>query len=57
LPALAYSEAEFVDWAITHVKDRPPNYVEIVKFNAGMSTLSTDEVREMEMGPNRCAIA
>jgi glyoxylase-like metal-dependent hydrolase (beta-lactamase superfamily II)/rhodanese-related sulfurtransferase len=57
LPALAYSEEDFVNWAITHVKDRPPNYVEIVKFNAGDSTLSPEEIHEMELGPNRCAIA
>ena len=57
LPALAYSEEDFVNWAITHVKDRPPNYVEIVRFNAGDSHLTMDEIREMELGPNRCAIA
>ncbi|MCX6508762.1 MAG: MBL fold metallo-hydrolase [Actinobacteria bacterium] len=57
LPALAYSEEDFVNWALTHVKDRPPNYIEIVKFNAGMSTLSAEEISEMELGPNRCAIA
>ena len=57
LPALSYSEADFVDWAMTHVKDRPPNYVEIVKFNIGISTLSPEEISEMELGPNRCAIA
>jgi glyoxylase-like metal-dependent hydrolase (beta-lactamase superfamily II) len=57
LPALAYSEEDFVNWALTHVKDRPPNYVEIVKFNIGDSTLSPEEIGEMELGPNRCAIA
>ncbi|CAB4776376.1 MAG: MBL fold metallo-hydrolase [Actinobacteria bacterium] len=57
LPALAYSEEDFVNWAMTHVKDRPPNYVEIVKFNIGDSTLSPEEIGEMELGPNRCAIA
>jgi glyoxylase-like metal-dependent hydrolase (beta-lactamase superfamily II) len=57
LPALAYSEEDFVNWALTHVKDRPPNYVEIVKFNIGDSTLSAEEIGEMELGPNRCAIA
>ena len=57
LPALALSEDEFVAWAIAHVKDRPPNYQEIVRFNAGESSLSLDEIHDMELGPNRCAIA
>lgn len=57
LPALAYSEEDFVAWAVHSVKDRPPNYIEIVRFNAGDSTLSLAEVHEKELGPNRCAIA
>jgi len=57
LPALAFSEEDFVAWAVKSVKDRPPNYVEIVRFNAGDSTLTLDEIHEKELGPNRCAIA
>jgi glyoxylase-like metal-dependent hydrolase (beta-lactamase superfamily II) len=56
LPALALSEDEFVAWAVANVKDRPPNYVAIVKINAGIDALS-DDAAEMELGPNRCAIA
>jgi glyoxylase-like metal-dependent hydrolase (beta-lactamase superfamily II) len=56
LPALALSEADFVAWAIAHVKDRPPNYQKIVLVNAGHEPLSADAA-EMELGPNRCAIA
>jgi glyoxylase-like metal-dependent hydrolase (beta-lactamase superfamily II)/rhodanese-related sulfurtransferase len=57
LPALAYDEGTFVQWAVSRVTDRPPNYMEIVRFNAGRSEKSLDELRSLELGPNRCAIA
>jgi hypothetical protein len=50
-------EEEFVAWAVASVKDRPPNYVEIVRFNAGISDLGLDQLAALEAGPNRCAIA
>ena len=56
LPALALSEADFVAWAITNVKDRPANYQHIVLVNAGREDLDA-ESGELELGPNRCAIA
>jgi glyoxylase-like metal-dependent hydrolase (beta-lactamase superfamily II)/rhodanese-related sulfurtransferase len=56
LPALALSEGDFVAWAIKNVKDRPPNYQHIVATNAGIEQL-TEAARELELGPNRCAIA
>ena len=43
-------------WAIANVKDRPPNYQRIVRINAGAEELS-DDAAEIELGPNRCAIA
>jgi glyoxylase-like metal-dependent hydrolase (beta-lactamase superfamily II) len=56
LPALALSEAAFVAWAIANVKDRPPNFQQIVLINAGRQSLSS-EGATLELGPNRCAIA
>ncbi len=56
LPALLLSETEFVAWAVANVKDRPPNYQRIVRVNAGLEEVSA-EAAEMELGPNRCAIA
>jgi len=56
LEALALSEADFISWALANVKDRPPNYQEIVLVNAGAKPVG-DEAIEMELGPNRCAIA
>lgn len=57
LPALALDEASFVQWAVERVTDRPDNYREIVRFNAGRSDRSLTEAMVWESGPNRCAIA
>ncbi len=56
LAVLAVGEEEFVAWAIARVKDRPPNYREIVRINAGRTSPSTASP-DLEIGPNRCAIA
>jgi glyoxylase-like metal-dependent hydrolase (beta-lactamase superfamily II) len=56
LPALALDESDFVAWAVKNVKDRPPNYKRIVRINSGLEQASGD-VAEIEIGPNRCAIA
>lgn len=56
LPALALDESSFVAWAVANVKDRPPNYQRIVRVNAGDEPV-TAEATELELGPNRCAIA
>ena len=50
------SESEFVAWALANVKDRPPNYQHIVSINAGRETVD-DESAQLELGPNRCAVA
>jgi glyoxylase-like metal-dependent hydrolase (beta-lactamase superfamily II)/rhodanese-related sulfurtransferase len=56
LPALALSESDFVAWAVANVKDRPPNYQHIVAINAGRENVSRDSA-QLELGPNRCAVA
>lgn len=56
LPALELQEDEFVSWAIANVKDRPGNYRQIVSINAGQDGSDVDAA-ELELGPNRCAIA
>lgn len=56
LPALALAEDDFVSWAIANVKDRPPNYQHIVLINMGREAVS-GEAAELELGPNRCAVA
>jgi glyoxylase-like metal-dependent hydrolase (beta-lactamase superfamily II) len=56
LKALTLNEGDFVAWAIANVKDRPPNYRRMVLINAGRARVDA-EAAEMELGPNRCAIA
>jgi glyoxylase-like metal-dependent hydrolase (beta-lactamase superfamily II)/rhodanese-related sulfurtransferase len=56
LAPLALDEDEFVRWAISNVKDRPGNYRQIVGINAGRAELDANAA-ELELGPNRCAIA
>ncbi len=56
LPALALDEEGFVAWAVARVTDRPPNYQRIVTINAGREALGEDAA-DLEVGPNRCAIA
>jgi glyoxylase-like metal-dependent hydrolase (beta-lactamase superfamily II) len=56
LGALTLNEDDFVAWAIANVKDRPPNYKRIVRINSGQESI-TAESAQIEMGPNRCAIA
>ena len=55
LAALALDEEDFVAWAVANVKDRPGNYKEIVRINAGLVDLDTEGM-DLELGPNRCAI-
>ncbi len=54
VPALSLDETSFVVWAATEVKERPPNYVEIVRINMGRRDLVGFET--LEAGPNRCSI-
>ena len=56
LAPLAMSESEFVAWALTNVKDRPPNCQHIVAINAGRDVFNVDAAL-LELGPNRCAVA
>jgi len=56
LAALDLDENAFVTWAVANVKDRPGNYQQIVQINAGALALGS-EAGELELGPNRCAIA
>ena len=56
LAPLTLNETDFVAWAVKNVKDRPPNYQQIVKINAGTESLGLSS-SDLEAGPNRCAIA
>jgi len=56
LAPLALNEHDFVDWALANVKDRPGNYQRIVRINEGDAKINGD-AGDLEIGPNRCAIA
>ena len=55
LGPLSLDEDRFVEWVVSHVSDRPPNYAEIIKVNMGRTDASGELVRMLEAGPNRCS--
>jgi glyoxylase-like metal-dependent hydrolase (beta-lactamase superfamily II) len=57
LQPLGYDEAAFVRWAAAETADRPPNYVEIIHANMGRPRLAADDLRRLELGPNRCSVS
>jgi hypothetical protein len=57
LSALSYDEDAFVSWATAHSVARPPNYVEIVEANMGRTSQPLGALRQLEIGPNRCAVS
>jgi glyoxylase-like metal-dependent hydrolase (beta-lactamase superfamily II) len=57
LPALDAEENAFVEWAVGAASPRPPNYLAIVEANQRGSSIRDDERRDLEAGPNRCAVA
>jgi glyoxylase-like metal-dependent hydrolase (beta-lactamase superfamily II) len=57
LAPLSYDENEFVSWAAAHSVARPPNYVEIVQANMGRPLRPLASLRQLEIGPNRCAVS
>lgn len=57
LAPLSWDVDRFVAWASTRATPRPPNYVEIVRVNAGEREMTIEETRGLELGPNRCAAA
>lgn len=57
LDPLRYDELTFVRWASAAASDRPPNYVEIISANRGRPGLGVEELRRLELGPNRCSVA
>ncbi|HLK45518.1 MAG TPA: MBL fold metallo-hydrolase, partial [Acidimicrobiales bacterium] len=54
---LSADEDRFVEWAVSSVAERPPNYVEIVGVNQRGTDLGATERASLEAGPNRCAVA
>jgi len=48
----------FVDFAVSNVNalPRPPSYQTILQINAGKLQMSEEQITELEIGPNRCAM-
>jgi glyoxylase-like metal-dependent hydrolase (beta-lactamase superfamily II)/rhodanese-related sulfurtransferase len=57
LAALSLERVEFVDWAASRSVERPPNYTMIVEANMGRVTDPLSALRDLEVGPNRCAVS
>jgi glyoxylase-like metal-dependent hydrolase (beta-lactamase superfamily II)/rhodanese-related sulfurtransferase len=57
LEPLGYDEAAFVRWASATMAERPPNYVEIIHANMGRPRLAPEDLRRLELGPNRCSVS
>ena len=57
LEAFSLDRAAFVEWAASRSVDRPPNYARIVDVNMGRVSDPLAALRELEVGPNRCAVS
>jgi glyoxylase-like metal-dependent hydrolase (beta-lactamase superfamily II) len=56
LKVLSLSKSDFINWAVSNVSKRPPNYQKIIHINMGKSALNDEEILNLEAGPNRCAV-
>ncbi len=57
LEALSLDRSAFVEWAVSRSVERPKNYVRIVEANMGRVSDPVTALRELELGPNRCAVS
>jgi len=57
LESLSLDRAAFVEWAASRSVERPPNYTRIVEANMGRVSDPLAALRELELGPNRCAVS
>jgi glyoxylase-like metal-dependent hydrolase (beta-lactamase superfamily II) len=56
LPLLDLGQAEFVSKVVSITTPRPMNYSMIIKINKGVIPISSEQIPDLEMGPNRCSI-
>jgi glyoxylase-like metal-dependent hydrolase (beta-lactamase superfamily II) len=56
LKAMNFDRATFVSWAAARSVERPPNYARIIEANMGELDVSLSSLRDLEAGPNRCAV-
>ena len=49
---------EFVNWIVKNTNPKPGNFETIKKINQGLIYIDEkDELRDLEAGPNRCAVS
>ncbi|MFD1589348.1 MBL fold metallo-hydrolase [Halorientalis brevis] len=46
---------EFVQELASDIPDHPPNFERVKRTNVGQESVPTDELAELELGPNNCA--
>ncbi|MFC5278097.1 MBL fold metallo-hydrolase [Halorubrum rubrum] len=46
---------EFVEELASDIPDHPPNFERVKRTNVGRESVPTDELAELELGPNNCA--
>lgn len=56
LPALRMGRDEFADWVAGNAMAKPANFETIKRYNKGQGSEEIEELRDLEAGPNRCAI-
>ena len=56
LPWLDISKEEFVKRIVEKTLPRPINYRKIIAINKGEITINVEEIPDLEIGPNRCAV-
>lgn len=56
LPWLDISKEEFIQKIVDKTLPRPINYRKIIAINKGEIPLAINEIPDLEIGPNRCAI-
>lgn len=58
IPAFGMSEAAFTEWVVNNTIPKPGNFQTLKQFNGGhLPDADLEDIRELEAGPNRCAVA
>ncbi|WP_137285615.1 MBL fold metallo-hydrolase [Halorussus salinisoli] len=52
---LGRDRAKFVEELASDIPDHPPNFERVKRTNVGQESVPTDELADLELGPNNCA--
>ncbi len=56
LHALQLGKEEFITFITKNIPQKPPHFEAIMQVNKGLAEGDLSEIRELEAGPNRCAV-